>query len=170
MDAQLVRVPETDAAGLLRSQETGRALLQRARSRDDQVLDLGEAWAGIHVTLTAEPIIPRHEALKRGIAWGDDSLENVLMGGLPTPLMTSFGPARYLAPRWVQVLADTLFGVSPEAFLEGFDPSYLTQLQVPPGEWKGPEAREELRTKYAELVAFFQQAAERREGILIVFV
>ena len=60
--------------------------------------------------------------------------------------------------------------VSPEAFLEGFDPSYLTQLQVPPGEWKGPEAREELRTKYAELVAFFQQAAERREGILIVFV
>jgi len=80
----------------------------------------------------AEPIIPRHEALKRGISWDDDSLENVLLGGLPTPFQTVFGPARYVDPGRVGVLGEKLSKVAPEAFNDWYDPEYLTELKVPP--------------------------------------
>src|SRR5581483_1515462 len=125
-----------------------------AAERAGEGLDLNEAWAGIHWLMTSEMPIPRYEAMKRGIEWSDDSLENVLLGGEPLPLKTAFGPVRYLAPPQVAKLAALLQLLLPEEFAEGFDAEGLEDDGIPPSGWHD-QRREWLAEHYRRLREFF---------------
>jgi hypothetical protein len=66
--------------------------------------------------------IPKPEASQVGIFSDGDSLENVLMGGEPTPFIASFGPARYVDPEQVAHLSTKLAELPVEEFMKRYDP------------------------------------------------
>jgi hypothetical protein len=169
MDAFLVRVPKLDGDAVLKSADAARKII--AATAGTPPLDLGEYWIALHFLLSGETPIPRHEALRRGLSWDDDSPENILMGGAPTPFMSSFGPARYLHPEQVERLATKLAGLSVAEFQARYNPEDLRAEDISPGGWDdGGEALARLSRYFEELVAFYTKAAAHGEGMLIYMV
>jgi len=166
MGMRLVRVPTTDAVDFSTHATAVRQALERADN--DRILDLDEAWAALHFVLTSEYPIPRDEALRRGVAWDDDSLENVLMGGSDTAYRTSGGAVRYVAPESVERMGEKLSELSPDEFRNWYDADELLENDVPPGTWdQEGESLEWLVAYYQRLVDFYRNAAANREGLLI---
>jgi hypothetical protein len=166
VDAQLIRVsPKRDWA------TAGSAAVAReveAAQGSERILDLEKAWAGIHFLLTAEVPITREDAIRLGISWDDDSLENALMGGRPTDLETSSGPVRYLDSDEISRIAAKLADISIEEFSDRYDPDALTEEQIPPDVWDNEsEARDWLASSYAKLREFYQETAAQNAGLLI---
>jgi hypothetical protein len=139
------------------------------KSFDDPAtcLDLDESWAGIHFTLTDEYPIPREDALQKGIAWDDTSLENVLMGGTATAHQGSYGRARYLTPQDVAFFAKKLDAISLEQFEQWYDAEWLLENHIPPEIWDEDDARGWLVSYFARLKDFYQGAASNSEGLLM---
>jgi hypothetical protein len=168
MDAFLVRVPKLDGDAVLKSAEAARRIIAEAGTSQ---LDLGEYWLALHFLLSGETPIPKHEALRRGLSWDDDSPENILMGGEPTPFMSSFGPARYLHPERVAHLATKLAGLSVAEFQARYNPEDLRAEDMPPGGWDdGGEALARLCRYFKDLAAFYNKAAAHGDGMLIYMV
>ncbi|HEX2033297.1 MAG TPA: DUF1877 family protein, partial [Chloroflexota bacterium] len=145
------------------------AAIEQARSVPGALLDLGESWAALHFLLTGEIPMPREEALRRGVAWDDASLENVLMGGQVTSFRSPVGAARYLAPAQVAHLAQELARITPEAFAERYDAAALAEEHIPPGPWgDDPQTQTWLVDVFRQLVEFFGAAAGAGEGVLVL--
>ncbi|HEX6288588.1 MAG TPA: DUF1877 family protein [Herpetosiphonaceae bacterium] len=166
MDLHLIRLPDK-AQNLLEDPASIDGLIEQFQNDQSRHLNLGEAWAGIHFTLTDEYPIPREEALKRGMSWDDTSLENVLMGGLPTTYQASSVVARYLMPKHVSFLATKLSNISIEQFEEWFDPKWLLENHIRPEIWEQVEVKQWLIKKFSRLKDFYQQAATNNEGVVI---
>jgi hypothetical protein len=171
MDAFLVRVPKADADGVLKSADVVRKIIESAEDNGDFKLDLGEYWAALTFMLSGEMPIPKHEALRLGISWDNDSLENVLMGGEPTPFKASFGPARSVDPEQVARLATKLADLSVDEFMKWYDPKELLKERIPPETWDDQsETRALIGHVFEELVAFYKRAAAHGDGILIYLI
>jgi hypothetical protein len=134
----------------------------------DQRLDLDEAWAPLHFTLTGEYPIPREKAEEMGIGWDERSLENVIMGGDATPLAAGYGPARYLSPESVRALAGRLSTIDPEGFRSRIDPQSMVEEGTLPDSWDSDSASGLLQEHFARLKRFYGEAAASDDGILIV--
>jgi hypothetical protein len=144
-----------------------RALLEHAAGRH---LDLEDGWPALHFALSGEVPIPKEEALKRGISWNDNSLENVLMGGIPTALVATGGPARYHPPAEVRELARTLSRVDPDAVAGGVTPEDLEGESIPlPASIEPEELGQWLRGMVQAIQSFFRAVADAGRGILTVF-
>lgn len=103
---KLFRIPELAAA---RAQQSADAVY--AIVTEEGAVDLGTQWPALHYVLSSEAPMPRHVALDEGLEWDDDSLENVLMGGEPTPYADALTVARVLLPSSVGTLANKLRAV-----------------------------------------------------------
>jgi len=170
MDAYLVRVPSSDESNILRNAELVGKRLEQASREAGLRMDLGEAWAGLHFMLTGETPIPKQQAASRGVSWNDGSIENVLMGGDPTPYEASFGPARYVRASQVKYLTKELSNIDVEDFASRYDSEALMDEHIPPETWDNAgEAREWLTQSFIRLVNFYAMAAARDEGILVYF-
>ncbi|MCU0491396.1 MAG: YfbM family protein [Chloroflexaceae bacterium] len=170
VDAFLIRVPpERWPADALTNDEVVGELILSSRMTPGARLALEESWCAIHILLTWELPIPKHEALRRGMSWEDDSLENIFMGGTPTTCTGFFGPVCYMAPAEMQRLNQKLATISPAQFEASYDVDYLMEYRVPPDTWDDlPHARQWLVQHYKALQAFYQQTADRGDGLLIL--
>jgi Domain of unknown function (DUF1877) len=168
-DALLARVPGRQVDELLTSGEAVRATLRASEGEPGRSMTL-EDWPAIHFVLTGEAPIPREEAIRRGIEWHDDALENALLGGVATPFGSSFGPARCLRPDEVSQMARELEAVDVDDLVEQFDPEALEEEGIPPPGWnEEPERADHLAAAVGELASFYRTAAAHGDGLLIVF-
>lgn len=166
MDLVMVRVSSADAENIIKSESAiGQAL---ATAGADQVLNLDEAWSGLHFVLTGEFPVPHHEAQHRDIPWDPSSLENALMGGDLTPHMSISGPTRYMSPDQVRRMAEALAAVSIDKFREWYDADELLGNRIPPERWRHADsAFVWLADYFVRLVAHYKAAAASGDGLLI---
>jgi hypothetical protein len=167
VEAFLIRIPGNQASDLLEDPKSFRQLLRHPQALPYERLELGETWPGLHFVLTGELPISRLEALKAGISWDEDSLENALLGGREVPHGANWGPARYLEPKIVARMAQQLSAISVEQFRDNYDAGYLEEEQIPPGGWDLPQALDELTARFRQLVSFYQRAAAAQDGVLV---
>ncbi len=168
MEVFLIRIPGNQAPSLLENPVAFQQLLRPTKASPWERLDLGETWPGLHFVLTGELPISRPEAHKAGLSWDEDSLENVLLGGHEVPHGASWGPARYLTPERVALMAQKLSTVSDEQFRKSYDAEHMEQEGIPPGDWDDlPRALDALSEHFRQLVSVYQRAAASGDGILV---
>lgn len=94
-------------------------------------------------------------------------LDQAVIGGDLTGPDLGYGPACVLWPEEVQQLARELAGVNGASLRKGFDPAEMQTSDIyPTGIWaEGEPVLEELMSRFAELVAFYQQAAAAGNGM-----
>jgi hypothetical protein len=171
MKAYLVRVNTKDSEKIINSSEAVESVIKQAQNKTSHILNLDDSWCAIHFVMTGEYPVPKDEAQRRGISWNDDSLENVILGGSPTPYTTSWGVARYLNPQEVARMTEQLVSLTVDKFKEWYDPEELMEEQMPPGNWdESDEARDWLVNYFKKLVEFYRTAAGVGDGILIYMV
>lgn len=119
-------------------------------------LDVDKAWHAIHFLLN-------------GRTWdGEPPLFDAVLGGRAlSEIDVGYGPARFLEPYEVRVLADALGDVLPEELLKRFDPLVLNEAEIYPHGWSGEQCeREYVASNYQRLVEFFREAANAGEAII----
>jgi hypothetical protein len=101
-------------------------------------------------------------------------LGNVVMGGNDSPFEASYGQVRYLMPTEVQSVAAALAAIPFSDLSPKFDADAFNEAELYPlgrgGGWSDDEVEAEheaLQSRYPELVAFFQQAAQTGDVVLI---
>ncbi|MBD2609891.1 DUF1877 family protein [Nostoc punctiforme FACHB-252] len=171
MNAYLVRVYREDGEKIISSSKTVENVIKQAQNQSDRVLDLDESWYGIHFVMTAEYPIPKDEAQRRGISWNNESLENVILGGSPTPYKTMFGAARYLNPEEVAQMAEKLNNLTVDKFKEWCDPETLIEEQIPPVNWdENSTLCDWLSDYFKKLLELYKSAASVGDGILVYII
>ena len=122
----------------------------------DNHLDLDKTWHAIHFTLN-------------GKAWeGEEPLFLTILGGEEIGEDIGYGPARYLLPDQVRVVAQALSSITPDDFAVKFDPSALAVAEIYPDIWsEGAEALEYVQSFYKDLRDFYIEASERNDSVLI---
>jgi len=116
--------------------------IEEAKRFSDRICDLEEAWAGIQYVLSLEVPIPKYKAIRRGICWDDESLDNAIMGGEPTDIQTNLGPARLKSKEQVSKLAVQLSIITRDEFWQRYDADGWYDNSISPGDWEQPEVRE----------------------------
>jgi len=120
-------------------------------------LDIDKSWHGIHFLLT-------------GDTWsGEPPLAHVILGGIAIGDDIGYGPARYLTPDEVRVIAQALAGVTREQLEKRYLPATLEKAEIyPTGIWEaeGNDALEYLLQYYEPLVGFYRDAAARGDAII----
>ena len=133
--------------------------IEVAEKEPGDVLDLTTDWIAMHITLTAELPIPKFEALRRGISWDDESLENALMGGdLTNP---SDPTARLLLPDDVKRIARKLKDFDEHRFRESYDEEMFEEYDVPLVPFP------DLLAQFLSLKSFYVRAANDGRSIVI---
>jgi hypothetical protein len=162
--AYLLHLDPVLGARLLR--DAGAVYETITTARGDDLLDLGDSWAGLHFLLSVgETPMPRHIAIARGLSWDDHSLENLLMGGEVTPYEDAFSGARHLTPPAVTALAQRVSSLTPAQLSTRFDDDIYDVL---PAHWADrPDTRAELLKHFEQLVTFYQNAAHANHGVLL---
>jgi hypothetical protein len=172
MDLRLIKVSPSDSEGILADDEVVRDIICQVDSSGSpshsDLLDLDDSFGGLHFTLTGEYPIPKNEAIKGGMKWYDDSLENVLMGGAPTPYGDSLSCARYLNSEEVAQISKYLLDVSVEKFREDYSSDELEEVEIFPGYWD--KDGEWLIGYFKKLTEFYKAALAEGKGILIYAV
>lgn len=108
--------------------------------------------------------MPRHIALEQDLGWDDESLENVLMGGEPTPYEDALTVARVLDPATVRALGAKLQSVTPEDMWSRVDRGIDEYL---PSDWPLPKKRSTVLALFLRVQDCFVAAAAADEGILL---
>jgi hypothetical protein len=118
-------------------------------------LDIEKSWHAIQFLLTGEP-------------WeGKGPFQNAVMGGRAlSEEDVGYGPARYLLPDEVKEVALALAGLSGEALWERFDPKAFERAEIYPQGWSD-DGRDYVIGYYAELQAFFREAANAGDAMLL---
>ena len=170
MKAFLVSIPSSKSRNILHDASAVGHLIEEADSRPVSQLALDDAWAPLHFTLTGEYPIPRQKAEELGLEWHEGTLEDAIMGGLPTRYGSSYGPARFLAPPDVSLVAEKLAGVSLDALRARFDPQALEVEQILPQGWEAGSTLKIVEDCFLKLREFYLHAAAKGDAILIYFV
>jgi hypothetical protein len=172
MDLRLIKIAPSDSEGILTNNEVVENIICKTDSSSSpshqDLLDLDDSFGGLHFTLTGEYPIPKNEAIKGGMKWYDDSLENVLMGGASTPYRDSLSYARYLDPEETAQIAKYLLDVSVEKFREDYSSDELEEVEIFPGYWD--KDGEWLIGYFKKLTEFYKAALDEGKGILIYAV
>ncbi len=120
-------------------------------------LEIDKAWHAIHYTLN-------------GSTWeGEGPLAMVILGGEEIGDDVGYGPARYLTPVQVKVVAEALAAVTPQVFSANFSPAALDAAEIYPQIWErnGGDGLEYVLHYYKQLSSFYQSAAERGDAALV---
>ncbi len=122
---------------------------------DEEPMDLGTAWHGIHVLLN-------------GSAWGGSPpLYDAVLGGTPLGDPTSYEPIRYVGPAEVEAVAEAL--PPPDELVPRFTHKAMKLAEAyPDSAWEEPDALTSfLLPAYRRLVQLFTDAAAAGQAVLI---
>ncbi|MCE7001876.1 YfbM family protein [Kibdelosporangium philippinense] len=85
-----------------------------------------------------------------------------------TQLEWVYGPPKYLTAQHVKEAAHALSELPFAALVEGVDPAALTAAEIYPGwDWASDDCLEYVADNYADLLPFFQAAANADEAIVV---
>jgi hypothetical protein len=129
---------------------------------EDHSLYLDKSWHAIHYLLN-------------GAAWeGEEPLVHTVLGGTPIGEPDEeeedeeYNPPRYLKPEQVKQIRDALAGISEEELLNRYNPEHMTELDIYPAiDWDGEGEQEYVMDYYRELVAYYKEAADNNEAMLL---
>ncbi|HTN76660.1 MAG TPA: YfbM family protein [Pirellulaceae bacterium] len=159
MIANFVAVDPQQLAALVANPDLVPSFLhpEDAGAEPANYLDIDKAWHAIHFTLNGEELV------------GEGPLFLVVMGGEGIGDDVGYGPARYLTPAQVKVVAAAVAAIGPDAFNARFDLAALEAADVYPQIWEGddPEAFEYVLSYYNQLSSFYQSAAKRGDAVLL---
>jgi len=128
-----------------------------------QGLSITNAWQAIHFLLTGEFCF-------QGASQTPPPLSNVVMGGTPTDIETTYGVAYYLTPEEVAEVARVLEPLLLETLASRYDAARFREARVYPGydNWGDDGlARYGIGTDYENLRAFFLLAARENQAMFL---
>jgi hypothetical protein len=120
-------------------------------------LDIDKAWHAVHFLLNGDP-------------WeGPRPLLDVVLGGTPVgEVEVGYGPARFLAPEEVEVVARALEALSAVELLEHFHANRLNDAHIYPHGWTGAlEEVEYVHKNYLAVSEFFRKVAAAKDAMLL---
>lgn len=126
---------------------------------DTTRLDLDKDWHALHYLLTGDTSMePSHNP--------DDPLHNIVMGGHPTAIAASYGPARCLTQADLSDIVAALADITIEMLRDRFSADDFNAHRIYPNPqpdgWTLEEA-ESVFNRYPKLKAFFIAALEANE-------
>jgi hypothetical protein len=128
--------------------------------RGDAVLDLDKQWHALHGVLT-------------GTAWDTDPpCGRAVLGGVEFGEDLGYGPPRLLGATEVAEVAAELDRLGVDGFAAAVSPEHLDALDVYPNgvDWGDPEEQEYLVESFEQLRAFYRQAADAGQALIIVIL
>ncbi len=136
------------------------ALYQRLE-KSGQYLDISNSWQAIHFLLT-------NEFCFQGNSQTPAPLKNVVMGGTPTDIETTYGVAYFLTPPEVAEVARALEPLSVEVVAPRYDAKAFREARVYPlyERWKDGDF-ERFRTEHEQLREFFLVAALEQQAMIL---
>src|SRR5437660_6090505 len=125
------------------------------RMNDRNILSLDKSWHVVHFLLTGERTMnPSHSS--------DNPLHNVVIGGRPTPIDSTFGPVRVIEKADVKKIATALSDVNTDSLRLKYSLADLNAADLygtpEPGGWDSREL-EIVFACIPRLKAFFADAA-----------
>lgn len=133
---------------------------------DTTRIDLDKDWHAMHYLLTSDTSMePLHNP--------DNPLHNIVMGGYPTAIEASYGPARCLSQVEISAIVAALANIAVDELRDKFSADDFNRHGIypnpRPGGWSEEEV-EDLFVLFLKLKAFFEAALEANEVILIFAV
>lgn len=128
-----------------------------------QYLSITNAWQAIHFLLTGEFCF-------QGDSQTPPPLGNVVMGGTPTDIKTTYGVAYYLTPQEVADAAHVLEPLPIETLAPRYDAARFREAEIYPGHENWDDDGMEdygVDTDYENLRAFFLLAARENQAMFL---
>lgn len=156
--AAIVESPET----MEQKQAAILAAMQEA-SKDSKHLDLDKDWHALHFLLTGDNSMePSHIE--------DDPLHNVVMGGHPTKLDSTYGPVRCFSQVEIYDMAQAFAEFTVEELRESFSAEEFNAAKIypnpRPGGWTLDEV-EGVFHLFPRLCQLFKDALKNNELVLV---
>jgi len=126
-------------------------------SEPEHYIDLDKAWHCIHFMLCGE------------VDTNENILSQAILGGTGIGEEIAYGPARFIEAAKVREIAVALTAIDAAAFKARYDVDKIEESEVYLSEIcsrDDEDAFEYLLENYLELVAFYQEAAERGDAVL----
>lgn len=171
MKSCFVRVPPHSLEMALGSEQEVERVIRLAHGTD-LLLDLDDAWCGLHFLLTGEVPITKGDAQRLGIAWWSDSLENAIMGGMETSYRDSYRFARLLSVQETSNMAQKLADLNPSLLAARFNPADMIEEKIPPQHrWREEtHALTWLHDNFMKLRTHYGRATRNNDAMLIYIV
>ncbi len=139
------------------------AVSLRVLEESGRYLDITNSWQSIHFLLTGEFCF-------QGGSQVPAPLKNVVMGGTPTDIETTYGVAFYLTPAEVAEVARALEPLPVEVVAARYDAKAFREAQIYPANerWNDDGIEDYgINRDYENLRAFFIVAAQEGQAMLI---
>jgi len=120
-------------------------------------IDVDKAWHGIHYLLTGSA------------EGGAEPLSLAVMGGEEFGPEVGYGPARFLTPTQVSLVAGALSQLTVDHLESRFNPEDMEAKDIYPDViWArdGKDALDYLLENYRQLATFYRDAAQRGDGAI----
>ncbi len=139
------------------------AQIMAAQEADTTQVDLDKDWHALHFLLTGDSSMePAHSP--------ENALHNIVMGGHPTGIETSFGPARCLSQVDVSDIVIALEGLSDTELRERCSAEEFNAHKIypnpRPGGWDQEEV-DEVPKLIPRLRILFEAALDENEVVLV---
>jgi len=137
-----------------------------AKMNDPNVLSLEKSWHTVHFLLTGDKTMTLGHV-------SDQPLHNVIMGGTPTQVDSTYGPVRVLEKKDVKAIAAALAAVDPDSLKSKYSIAELNAANTYASPALGGWDQRELEIIFAcipRLKEFFANAAasDHCVGIAVV--
>lgn len=119
--------------------------------------DLDKAWHGIHFLLTGRA------------DGGEEPLSWAVLGGTEFGPDVGYGPARFLTPEQVRIVAAALQALPSSMLANRYKPAQMDAAGIYPEIWvrDGDEGLSYLLESYKQLQTFYNDAAARGDAALL---
>ena len=142
-------------------------LIENTNFTEENKLDLGSAWDGIHFLLSEE------RRSSTAFAEPLDKYGEYILGEnvLNEEFETEYGPSNYLTPTKVKEAVDELMDVTEDVLWESFDADLMDEMLVVPENWsqQGENGVTYLEENFLHLKTFLQGVASEDNALIIVF-
>lgn len=128
---------------------------------DERYLEIHNMWQALHFLLS-------NEFCFQGGSETEPPLCNVVMGGTPTEIESTYGVVYYLTPDETRKVACFLSDMNREELIQKLDPVKFSEARVYPGYERWDANRlEEVIIAFDDVRDFYQQAAGENQAVLL---
>lgn len=162
MYAGYYQISDTELEHLRQLEEQG--LMERAEelSEDEnvEICDLDKMWDALHFVLTGDTLSDAadHDPLSEAVCGSDFLAQQLHAGGIPA--------------KRVKEIAQALHEVDFAARLAALQMSDFAAADIYPAIWDRPEEEDDIRAElpayFADLQAFYDNAAEQSNAVLVM--
>lgn len=154
-DAELEHLGQLDEQGLVEREE------ELTEDENVEICDLDKMWDALHFVLTGDTLSDTadHDPLSEAVCGSDFLLtQEMHVGGIPA--------------RRVKEIAQALHEVDFAARLAALQMSDFAAAEIYPNIWDRPEEEDDIRAElqecFADLQAFYDNAAEQGNAVLVM--